>query len=500
VLYRGLGLLWVGRGVAKPQAGGEEWGWSPLVQVLLVAVLWVGLEWVRGNYSMLGPEGLPWLYMGYTQSPALVMCQMADLIGVSGVSFWVVLVNALIALWVLERFSFRRLHSVLACIAVVLGAVLGYGIFRMSQNATYPGPRVMVVQPNYIQDNTGQKGATQREINDFHFETTRKALEAEAAQGRQVDLVVWSETMMPAVNPRTRDFFGARGIFYFDEMHEALRNLAYDFRTALLVGGAFGDRWIVVDGDAVPKEKRNSAYFFNAAGLDTGVRYDKVHLVPFGEFIPFQNSWPWLYRQLINLGPPNMEDYQLTRGDADALTVFTLEKHMPTTTFSTTQAAHMSDRSAWRFVTPICFEDVDPRICSRMFRPESGGGRNKRADFLVNITNDGWFRANEMPQHLQAAVFRSIENRAPTARSVNTGISGFIDSVGRTHDLVPASTEGWNVATLTLDTRLSLFTRAGDIFAAACSVVTGAAVVAVIGATARARQLRRRQAEAGNGR
>jgi apolipoprotein N-acyltransferase len=98
----------------------------------------------------------------------------------------------------------------------------------------------------------------------------------------------------------------------------------------------------------------------------------------------------------------------------------------------------------------------------------------------VNITNDGWFKANQMPQHLQAARFRSIENRAPTARSVNTGISGFVDSFGRVYGLIPAGTEGTNVQRLQIDSRVTLYTRWGDVFALACGAVTCVVVGASI--------------------
>jgi apolipoprotein N-acyltransferase len=101
-----------------------------------------------------------------------------------------------------------------------------------------------------------------------------------------------------------------------------------------------------------------------------------------------------------------------------------------------------------------------------MFRPDQDG--QKRADFLVNITNDGWFWANENADHLQAAAFRSIENRVWSARSVNTGISGFIDSVGRYHDLLPVRTEGVSTSAIMIDSRLSFYTRYGDLFAFAC--------------------------------
>jgi apolipoprotein N-acyltransferase len=195
-------------------------------------------------------------------------------------------------------------------------------------------------------------------------------------------------------------------------------------------------------------------------------RYDKIHLVPFGEFIPFKQSIPMLYNLFLKMSPYDY-DYTLTSGVDNGLTVFTLEPGQ----------GGKSARPA-RFVVPICFEDIDSTLVARMFRP--GESRQKRADFIVNLTNDGWFKANEPAQHLQAAVFRSIENRAPTARSVNTGISAFIDSYGRVLGAIPRGREGTLTQPLTLDNRLTLYTRFGDVFADLCigaTVLLAAAAV-----------------------
>jgi apolipoprotein N-acyltransferase len=156
------------------------------------------------------------------------------------------------------------------------------------------------------------------------------------------------------------------------------------------------------------------------------------------------------------LGPASYKESVLRPGEPDALTVFQLP----------------GPGRVWRFVTPICFEDIDAGVCSAMFRPQNAGG--KRADFLVNLTNDGWFKANENAQHLQAAIFRSIENRVFSARSVNTGISGFIDSTGQTSHLLPVRQEGTAVAQVMLDSRLSIYTRCGDFFAWLCVAVLAA--------------------------
>ena len=121
-----------------------------------------------------------------------------------------------------------------------------------------------------------------------------------------------------------------------------------------------------------------------------------------------------------------------------------------------------------RFITPICFEDIDAGLVAKMLRGDS----QKRADLLVNLTNDGWFKGAQNAQHLQAAIFRSIENRVPLVRGVNTGISAFIDSYGRVTDKIAARTEGTAVATVWLDSRYTLYTRLGDWFAWLCAIAT----------------------------
>jgi apolipoprotein N-acyltransferase len=439
-----------------------------LTAVLLIPTLWVAAEWTRGNLF----TGLPWLYLGHTQSPILTMCQVADTTSAYGISFWVVLINSLVALFILHRPRWTHLVPAAATVAAVLVAVLAYGIFRTREDTAYPGPVVMVVQPNYPQDNSGAKGAPLDEIASFHINKTRDALSTLRAQGQFVDLIVWSETMMPDLNKEFRQYLRdhsdprpkERGKFY-DLVHDDLIKLAEEFRTNLLVGGTamMPDR---SRPGRVAWNRFNSAYLFDLSGRGASWRYDKIHLVPFGEFIPFRESFPPLYK-FFNLFNPYDSDYTVTQGKE--FTVFAIP---PRAALSSAGTPPSIAPAPYRFVAPICFEDIDSRLVSEMFRGESGVNP-KRAQFLVNLTNDGWFRANEMAQHLQAATFRSIENRAPTARSVNTGISGFVDPLGRTHDLVPAGTEGVATAKLTLDRRLTFYTQNGDVFPCICGTIAG---------------------------
>jgi apolipoprotein N-acyltransferase len=458
MLYMGMwfgvvGWIFWGVGIFERQGGGQT-PRSPgrlLLSIFLIAAVWVSAEYTWGNLF----TGLPWLYIGHTQTPVLAMCQIADVTSVYGVSFWVVLINAWFALLILHRLNSVRLVLPGVVVLILLGANLGYGIFRMEQKTTYPGPSVMVVQPNFPQDNSGSKGATYDEILDFHFSTTRAALEKQTA-----DLVVWSETMMPELNEAYRQAMQAyvmpdhRNVGDFlDSVHAQLGDLARRFKTNLVVGASamLPDR--PVKGKA-KWDRRNSAFLFDRGGNEVAQRYDKIHLVPFGEFIPFRESCPPLYAFFNLFNPYKGMDYTIQPGTE--LTIFTIAPQ------------------GYRFASAICFEDVDSALMAREF---AGPGHTKRADFIVNMTNDGWFATPQMQQHLQLSVFRCIENRVPTARSVNTGISGFIDSVGRVHDTIPVHTTGTSTSRLELDHRVAPYTHLGNVFALVCLLATGATVV-----------------------
>ncbi len=447
------GIYWAFAAVIIRGAGLLSRG---LLGIAAIAAIWVAFEWLRGNLM----TGLPWLFLGHTQSPILPMCQVSDVVGAYGVSFWVVMVNALAAMAWMQRANLKPLWPSAAAVAGILAGVLAYGELRIHQTPSHlvPGPLVAVVQSNYPQSNSGAKGATINDRLAFHRNETIKAADAEAGH---LALAVWSETMMYPMNQEA--LFENENL---RELYAILSKLTSFNHVALLTGGEYAAKWVDVTregvADRIPQDKRNTAYFFDKDGQMSdlpGRRYDKIHLVPWGEFIPFKHTIPALYNVFLYLGPKYYADYELESGSPTALTVFSLE----------------DQNHIWHFVTPICFEDIDPRICTDMFYPENGGG--KRADFLVNITNDGWFKANENAQHLQAAVFRSIENRVPTARSVNTGISGFIDSTGQTHHLLDVRTAGTSTARMMIDNRVTFYTRFGDVFAILC--IAGTSLIAL---------------------
>jgi apolipoprotein N-acyltransferase len=187
-----VGLLLRAAGLLTPSGK----GWA-IASVLLIPAIWVATEWTWGNLF----TGLPWLYIGHTQTPVLAMCQIADFASAYGVSCWVVMVNAWVALFILQaKAERRRLIPAGILVLALLGATLGYGVFRMGQRTTYAGPLVVVVQPNIPQDNSGSKGETPEQRLAFHVKATRDAVAPLAAKAETPDLVAWSETMMPELN------------------------------------------------------------------------------------------------------------------------------------------------------------------------------------------------------------------------------------------------------------------------------------------------------------
>lgn len=437
---------------------GTFWGYAALIirgagllrgnilrGVIGIAIVWTAFEWVRGIIF----TGLPWLFLGYSQTPIVVVCQIADIAGSYGVTFWVVVINGLGAAAWLNRHQLRAVAPTAILSGILTAVILAYGVYRLEQTpgVLTAGPTLALVQSNYPQSNNGEKGADLADRLKFHVDQSIAAVDRMPGK---IDMIVWSETMMEALNAEAR-MQDSR----FQDSYDALSQLTARYHVALLTGGDYWGDWKeeVRDGEKylIPEDRRNTAYLFDNTGRVNdaiGFRYDKIHLVPWGEFIPGKESMPWLYKLSVELGPNYYSDYIMQPGNV--YTVFHLK----------------ADGRDWRFVTPICFEDIDARICAAMFRPT--GGEGKRAEFLVNLTNDGWFKANENAQHFQAAIFRSIENRAWMARCVNTGISGFIDSVGHCSDLLPVRTDGTTVRQIMVDSRLSFYTRFGDLFAFAC--------------------------------
>jgi apolipoprotein N-acyltransferase len=238
-------------------------------------------------------------------------------------------------------------------------------------------------------------------------------------------------------------------------VHKELSKLAQQVNSHLLVGSPARTYISNPDGRTIRVEFWNSAFLCRADGYILNRRYDKMHLVPFSEYIPLRKSIPLLVKLVVFFSPYDF-DHSLESGSVPEIFVITSR----------------DGKSNYRFATPICYEGTVPDLCRRFVLPATG----EKIDFLVNISNDGWFNASwELSQHLVTYVFRAVENRIPIARSVNTGISGFVDSSGRLHNLVSdggrtRGVAGISSAQLQIDSRVSLYSRRGDWFALLCGL------------------------------
>ncbi|MBN1912809.1 MAG: apolipoprotein N-acyltransferase [Candidatus Omnitrophica bacterium] len=404
---------------------------SNLQSLIFIPCLWVLLEYIRGFFL----TGFPWALLGYSQYQNLPVIQVADICGAWGVSFLIVFVNAAIVemVWAAKNGFWPRLKTTAVLLSTVLVLVLGYGYYKLYHRPCLSLPvrqaggrqastidhrpfKISVIQGNIPQE-IKWHADSQEMIIDKYFLLTKEA------SGQDPDLIVWPEAALPSV-------LEEEPVFY-----EKALALAEQIRIPLLLGSA------TLRGSVY----YNSALLVSKEGRAQG-RYDKLHLVPFGEYIPLRGSLPFL-------------ETVVPIGDFAAGSEYTV---FPITATRYPLSA--------KFSVLICFEDLFPQL-SRRFRMRG-------ADFLINITNDAWFKKTSSPnQHLSASVFRAVENRVNLVRSANTGVSAFIDPKGRIASLL-RNDKGETIFVdgfLTQDiyvsgAPLSLYTRYGDFFVLFCLI------------------------------
>ena len=444
-------------------------------------VIFAGAEAIQGWLF----TGFSWFFLAHSQYRMLPLIQMCDIFGALGVSVLVAMVNGLIAegavAWTMRRAEWT-LGAKAAAVAAVLAATLGYGAYRLDQTAAFvsEGPVVGSVQPNvpsYVKEETDNAQALLEGLID----KSQACIDAGAV------LVAWPETMvLAAMNP---------GYLRHLDADKEPRRLHRQ-----ILGHAEGQAYVLfgahaadVNSELIITDQYNSAFLYRPDGTADLQRYDKIHLVPFGEFIPFRRSVPWLYR-LFMVFSPYEYDYTLTAGEH--YTVFRIDDEHGGT--------------AWRFGVLICYEDTSATVTRRMAAAENGG---KRVDWLVNISNDGWYvqfrdgkvvPSAELSQRMAISVFRCVENRVAIIRSVNTGISCLIDSTGRIRDgyrdgtlpeaaIARQGVEGWFTDRIPIDRRVTAFSRIGRW----TDFVLGAGLVGLCGLGLLERVGKRRKGEHG---
>ena len=388
------------------------WGYSLTGRSFLgsfkAAGLWVALEYVRANLL----TGFPWCLLGHTQYTNLEAIQIADLVGAYGTSFVIVLSGALIYGLLLEQNPGRwKLEA--PVVLLTLALTLGYGFYRMSDSRPAQGSiRVAIAQGNIDQSVKWNPAYQEKTLQIYKTLTLQ-------SQPFGPDLVVWPETAVP---------------LFFQDGEPLSRSV---LRTAREAGAH------VIFGSPAYRREKGSVSFFNRAYLAspnaeiTG-SYDKVHLVPFGEYVPMKRFLPFVQRLVVAAG-------DFLPGDKVAPLEF--------------------PKAAAGIL--ICFESIFPELGRAM--TQNG------ATLLVNLTNDAWYGMSSAPyQHFSMAVFRAVENRRPVVRAANTGISAFILPNGKIVEQSGLFTQALLTKEIPLPgSGLTLYTRYGDFFAIALTLFSG---------------------------
>jgi apolipoprotein N-acyltransferase len=427
--------------------------------VFAVPVLVVGAEHLQGIF--LG--GFLWRHLSHSQYANIALIQIADIFGAAGVSFLIAMVNGLVAELIIaaeEKKIFKTSNFLKA--GLVGGAVVGtfiYGQYRIKETEKYveTGPLVAAVQTN-VPQSVKKSHQSSDEILDGLLKDSNDAIKAGA------ELVVWPETMVQAtlderILSRVTDEYHCKIVDKI--LREHSKNKAY-----VLVGGYGGILEMKADGTIDLGKRYNSAFLYKPDGSRAKEQYSKIHLVAFGEYVPFKKTFPLLFDLLMKFTP---YDYDYTLDAGSEYTVFEMTG---------------KDKQKYKFSVMICYEDAVPAIARRFARGEG------KPDWLLNISNDGWFvrfadgkvsPSTELEQHTAICVFRAVENRLAVVRSVNTGISCRIDTVGRIRNGYIAGTlphrtmkrkgvAGWFADSVPIDKRATFFSRNGQWLDFCCAV------------------------------
>ncbi len=377
-------------------------------RILVLAVALTAAEWLRGHVL----TGFPWNTFGYALTAPLALAQGAALVGIWGLTVLAIAVFASPATLADERTDTKRPWLPLTLAAAVLAALAVYGALRLARTPTafVPGVQLRIMQPNLQQDEKFDYTAKDQ-VMKHYLDLSRRVTGAAPRGLADVTHLIWPESAFP---------------FYLQREPDALAQIG-----ALLPEGTV----LITGADRIedPRPGKNPGIYNSIMVLDrTGsvvAVYDKVHLVPFGEYLPFQSVLEWI------------GFVQLTK----------------------VEGGYLAGESRRSMAVPRAAPFV-PLLCYEIIFPAELMPRGDRPGWLLNLTNDGWFGISTGPyQHLEQARLRAIETGLPLVRAANTGISAVIDPLGRTIELLPLGAEGVLDSPLPQPVAPPLYARTGDL-------------------------------------
>ncbi|MCF8477204.1 MAG: apolipoprotein N-acyltransferase [Pseudolabrys sp.] len=372
-IYTGLGLA----------AARLIWVRGP-ERILALAAMLTAAEWLRGHLL----SGFPWNTFGYALTQPLALAQSVSLTGIWGLTLIAIAVFASPAVLADDRVDTpHSLRSLLAALLVLAG-LAAYGAARLAVHPTeyVSGVKLRIMQPKLQQD-AKFNYAAKNEVMARYLTLSDRATGPHSKGVHDVTHLIWPESAFP---------------FFLTREPDALAQITAMLRpgTELITGA------VRAAPSAVGPRAYNSVYVIDPDGSIHGI-YDKVHLVPFGEYLPFQNL-------LESLGLQSL----------------------------TKQVGGFLSGNRRRAMDVPGAPKMLPLICYEVIFPGSAVPRGERPGWLLNLTNDGWFGITTGPyQHFHQARVLAIAEGLPLVRAANTGISGVIDPVGRVVASLPLGVE-----------------------------------------------------------
>ena len=400
--------------------------WNSSAALLATPFIWVSIEYIRSNLSFLA---LPWALLGHSQYQYPLIIQFASFAGAYGISFLMAFANAALAAIILSCYakfendetikvsptSRRAAISMLLTTVAFTGLALIYGYMVLSQPINAQGIKTSVLQGNIDQEMKSDPKKYSQFIMQKYTDLTRQASKAKPK------LIVWPEAATPGFVLKNMS------------LHRQITSLVKEAKTYFLIGSSEYPKF-AKPSSLTPKDIGNSALFFSSEGKVVG-QYLKIHLVPFGEYVPYVGIIPWPSFVV----PEDRDNYEIPGKE---FTLFPIDDA--------------------KFGVLICWEIVFPEL----FRAFVKNGAN----FMINVTNEGWFGQTAAPYQMAAVnVFRAVENRIAVARAANTGISCFIDPYGRITGRVKNNdkdifVEGYLTQKIPLSHEKTFYTNYGDVF------------------------------------
>ncbi|MEQ1712151.1 MAG: apolipoprotein N-acyltransferase [Hyphomicrobium sp.] len=381
IMPAGLALFY-----AAAAAAARVWWPAGVARLLVLAVTFAMAEWLRGHVL----TGFPWNVLGYALTPTLPLMQAAGVLGIYGLTLWTVVVGAgpLVLAADAERHCQRRrgLLAGLGMALVPLAASYAHGVIRLKDGPVMSQPHlnVRIVQPSVPQRDKWRP-EKQGEIFRDHLYLSRRDATGAVDDLAGVSLLVWPEAAMPFLPLSTPEALTAIADLVPDGVHLVTGALRVEGRSAAPGSGAR------------QRDAYNSLMVFDSAGRLAAL-YDKIHLVPFGEYLPFQTA-------LESIGLQ-----QLTR----------------------MRGGFAAGRSPRPLISIPGLPVFGGLICYEAIFPAAVVQDRERPQFLVNVTNDGWFGNTTGPrQHFHQSRIRAVEEGLPLVRAANNGISAVIDGQGR---------------------------------------------------------------------